>query len=262
MSFLLPSSFSFGFSFGCALSWSLSKAAAASSSERSRTSTGSSSQWTGLSTSTRRKVNFFVSQKFLVADVCYSCPSETRLLCRVKCFCFWTVRALCKCVVRQRVHVQLHLEGIRFYGPSCLAVTCLVSVPSEEYRKWDSMRVDFRIVSVFCLRGSTAKHVHETVLGFFGLFPMLFYVQVDLACRGPCSVSWCRLRSTEQMDSGLFQYSVFEMIGQRIQFTRQSIEAWEQLRSVFRPRSSEITSYLFFPGAGFEKCFRILGRSV
>ena len=25
------------------------------------------------------------------------------LFCRVKCFCFWTVRALCKCVVRQRI---------------------------------------------------------------------------------------------------------------------------------------------------------------
>ena len=59
-------------------------------------------------------------------------------------------------------------------------------------------------------------------------FQILFYVQVDLAYRGPCSVSWCRLRSTENLDSGLSPSSVFKMVGQRIQFTRQSLEAWEQ----------------------------------
>ena len=39
---------------------------------------------------------------------------------------------------------------------------------------------------------------------------VIFFVKVDLACRGPCSVSWCRLRITEKLDSGLFPYSVFE----------------------------------------------------
>ena len=29
--------------------------------------------------------------------------SSSRLFCRVKCFCFWTVRALCKRVVRQQI---------------------------------------------------------------------------------------------------------------------------------------------------------------
>ena len=50
------------------------------------------------------------------------------------------------------------------YVPSCLAVTCLVSVPSEEYRNLGSMRVDFRIVSVFCLLGVTVDTFHVSLV--------------------------------------------------------------------------------------------------
>ena len=56
------------------------------------------------------------------------------------------------------------LGGFRVYRP--LVSGSLVSVPSEEY--------NFRMVSVFCLRGSTANQVHETVLEGFGLFPNVF----------------------------------------------------------------------------------------
>ena len=83
------------------------------------------------------------------------------------------------------------------------------------------------LVSVFCFL------VPQWILSCVSLwvlsvyFPILFYEQVDLAYRGPCSVSWCRLRCTENLGSGLSPFSVSEMVGQRIQFTRQSVEAWE-----------------------------------
>ena len=65
-------------------------------------------------------------------------------------------------------------------------------------------------------------------------FQILLYVQVDLASRGPFSVSWCRLRSTENLNSGFCLRILFlRWVGQRIQFTRQSVEAWEQFPTFF-----------------------------
>ena len=82
--------------------------------------------------------------------------------------------------------------------------------------------VDHRIVSVFCLLGDTVDTHHASVVGCCRFISqILFYVQVGLAYRGPGSVSWCRLKSTENLDSGLSPYSVFEVVGQRIQFTRR-----------------------------------------
>ena len=52
------------------------------------------------------------------------------------------------------------------------------------------------------------------------------WVQLSLA-RG--SVSLRQASDLEQFqDSGLSPYSISEMVGQRIQFTRQSVEDWEQ----------------------------------
>ena len=165
-----PSSFPprvlFGFSFGGALSWSFSKTAAASSSERSRTSTGSSSQSTGLSTSTLRKVNFFVYQQFIVADVCFCFGDQTLLQSQV--FLLLDREG----IVQMRGSTAdtctcYSLEGIRFYGPLVsggpLSGVCSV----RAVQNGDSMRVNFRIVSVFCLRGATVETHHASVLGFF-----------------------------------------------------------------------------------------------
>ena len=63
-----------------------------------------------------------------------------------------------RCMVRQRIHVHgTILEVFVPTVPLCMAVTCLVSVLSEEYRNLDSARVDIMIGSVFCLSGSTKK---------------------------------------------------------------------------------------------------------
>ena len=88
--------------------------------------------------------------------------------------------------------------------------------------------VEFRIVSVFYLLGDTLVTIIVSLWVLSVYFPMLLYVHVDHTYRSPCSVSWCRPRSTENLDSGLSPSSVVEMVGQRILFTHQSVEAWEQ----------------------------------
>ena len=73
------------------------------------------------------------------------------------------------------------LEVFVSTAPSCLAVTCLVSVQSEEYTNLDSVSVDFGMVSVFCLLGATVDTYHASVFGFFWMIFPHFSPQIQRA---------------------------------------------------------------------------------
>ena len=111
----------------------------------------------------------------------------------------------------------------------------LLSLLSGQLFSWcstalgDSMfPIDFRLVSVFCVLGDTVDTVMRQSLGAFGVFPNPF--PRAGAYRGPCSVSWCGLRSTENLDSGCLR--ILSLSG-FTSFILQSIEALAPFHSFF-----------------------------
>ena len=72
-------------------------------------------------------------------------------------FTIWTV-------FQRQIHMHATvLEVFVFTAPSCLAVTCLVSVPPVECRNLDFVRAVFRIVSVFWSPGLKVDTHHASV---------------------------------------------------------------------------------------------------
>ena len=101
------------------------------------------------------------------------------------------------CMWRSLGYFPILQEG----GPRILRSLNLVCTSPEEYRKfgfvWEMTSGSFRILCN--LRLDTGYSSRVSLRWPFGRIS--FYVKVNLACRGPCSASWCRLGSTRKLDS-------------------------------------------------------------